>query len=152
MTIEAVVAYFERVGLPPPGNEAAVVASARAAGYAFSEVELRAALDAREVLVKVREDGALREEVIGAEKPTEALFAIARRSGRELRRDAVSALLRARKRAQGELEARELDRVDGGARAVLPEVDDEVLVSFAHGDARDPYVIGTLWKSDKPPG
>jgi hypothetical protein len=152
MTIEAVVAFFEHSGVPAPGNEAAVVARARAAGFSLDEDELRATLTAHEVLVRVREDGALREEVIRAGKPMEALVAIARRSGRELRRDAVAALLRARKRAEGELETRELDRVGGGARFALPEVDDEVLVAFANGDARSPYVIGSLWKSDKPPG
>jgi uncharacterized protein involved in type VI secretion and phage assembly len=35
----------------------------------------------------------------------------------------------------------------------LPEVDDEVLVAFEHGDARYPYVLGALWNGqDKPPG
>lgn len=34
----------------------------------------------------------------------------------------------------------------------LPEVDDEVLCAFAHGDLRFPYVIGSLWNgSDAPP-
>jgi uncharacterized protein involved in type VI secretion and phage assembly len=34
----------------------------------------------------------------------------------------------------------------------LPEVDDEVLVAFAHGDVRLPYVIGSLWNGqDSPP-
>jgi uncharacterized protein involved in type VI secretion and phage assembly len=34
----------------------------------------------------------------------------------------------------------------------LPEIDDEVLVAFAHGDVRFPYVIGSLWNGvDKPP-
>ena len=34
----------------------------------------------------------------------------------------------------------------------LPEVGDEVLVSFHHGDIAQPYVIGALWNSkDKPP-
>jgi uncharacterized protein involved in type VI secretion and phage assembly len=35
----------------------------------------------------------------------------------------------------------------GNQRGVLflPEVDDEVLVAFDHGDARFPYVLGALW-------
>ena len=34
----------------------------------------------------------------------------------------------------------------------LPEVDDEVLVAFEHGDPNYPYVVGTLWnKTDAPP-
>lgn len=34
----------------------------------------------------------------------------------------------------------------------LPEVEDEVLVVFEHGDPRFPYVLGALWNgTDKPP-
>jgi phage protein D/phage baseplate assembly protein gpV len=34
----------------------------------------------------------------------------------------------------------------------LPEVDDEVLVAFEHGDVHHPYMVGGLWSStDKPP-
>jgi len=34
----------------------------------------------------------------------------------------------------------------------LPEVDDEVLVAFDHGDVRFPYVLGSLWNGkDAPP-
>jgi len=42
----------------------------------------------------------------------------------------------------------------GGGRGTyfLPEVNDEVLVAFEHGDVRSPYVIGCLHgKVDKPP-
>lgn len=33
----------------------------------------------------------------------------------------------------------------------VPEVGDEVLVSFAHGEQRFPYVIGALWNTDQKP-
>lgn len=33
----------------------------------------------------------------------------------------------------------------------LPEVDDEVLVAFEHGDVRFPYVIGALWNGKEAP-
>lgn len=40
---------------------------------------------------------------------------------------------------------------DRGA-VFIPEVNDEVLVAFEHGDFRSPYVIGGLWNGqDKPP-
>jgi uncharacterized protein involved in type VI secretion and phage assembly len=35
---------------------------------------------------------------------------------------------------------------------LMPEVDDEVLVAFEHGDFDHPYIIGFLWNGvDKPP-
>lgn len=33
----------------------------------------------------------------------------------------------------------------------LPEVEDEVLVAFEHGDARFPYVLGALWNGKEAP-
>ncbi|MCL5995670.1 MAG: VgrG-related protein [Chloroflexi bacterium] len=34
----------------------------------------------------------------------------------------------------------------------LPEVNDEVLIAFEHGDVHRPYIVGALWsKTDKPP-
>src|SRR5262249_36548020 len=33
----------------------------------------------------------------------------------------------------------------------IPKVDDEVLVTFNHGDVTEPYVIGQVWNSDKRP-
>jgi len=42
----------------------------------------------------------------------------------------------------------------GNGRGVyfLPEVDDEVLVGFEHGDVRFPYIVGALWNGvDAPP-
>lgn len=34
----------------------------------------------------------------------------------------------------------------------IPQVGDEVLVAFNHGDVREPYVVGTLWNTlDRPP-
>jgi phage protein D/phage baseplate assembly protein gpV len=34
----------------------------------------------------------------------------------------------------------------------LPEINDEVLIAFEHGDVHHPYIVGALWNSqDKPP-
>ncbi len=33
----------------------------------------------------------------------------------------------------------------------IPEVDDEVLIAFEHGDPNRPYMIGTLWNKKDPP-
>jgi uncharacterized protein involved in type VI secretion and phage assembly len=41
---------------------------------------------------------------------------------------------------------------NGRGTYFLPEVNDEVLVAFEHGDVRSPYVIGALWNGqDSPP-
>jgi hypothetical protein len=45
-----------------------------------------------------------------------------------------------------------LPEFEPAGQAILPEVDDEVLVAFAHGDARAPYALGFLWNAkDAPP-
>ncbi|GIK37853.1 MAG: hypothetical protein BroJett011_16860 [Chloroflexota bacterium] len=40
---------------------------------------------------------------------------------------------------------------DGRGFFYLPEINDEVLVAFEHGDIHRPYVLGVLWGKDKPP-
>jgi len=41
---------------------------------------------------------------------------------------------------------------NGRGTYFLPEVEDEVLVAFEHGDVRSPYVVGALWNGkDAPP-
>jgi uncharacterized protein involved in type VI secretion and phage assembly len=50
--------------------------------------------------------------------------------------------------------ARQAVLMAGGTRGTffLPEVDDEVLVAFEHGDVRFPFVLGALWNGvDAPP-
>ena len=50
--------------------------------------------------------------------------------------------------------ARVASPMAGGGRGAyfLPEVNDEVLVAFEHGDPRFPYVLGALWNGkDAPP-
>ncbi|MBD2438756.1 phage baseplate assembly protein V [Nostoc sp. FACHB-110] len=51
--------------------------------------------------------------------------------------------------------SRVLTPMAGNDRGIyfLPEVDDEVLVAFEHGDIHFPYILGALWNGqDKPPG
>lgn len=41
----------------------------------------------------------------------------------------------------------------GGGGQLLPEINQEVLIAFEHGDIHRPYVLGTLWNGkDKPSG
>jgi uncharacterized protein involved in type VI secretion and phage assembly len=50
--------------------------------------------------------------------------------------------------------ARLVSLMAGGGRGTFfrPEVGDEVLIAFEHGDPRRPYVLGALWSSqDQPP-
>lgn len=54
----------------------------------------------------------------------------------------------------GEAWARLVTLMSGNDRGIVfyPEVDDEVLVAFEHGDINSPYIIGALWNGvDKPP-
>ena len=44
------------------------------------------------------------------------------------------------------------ERRAGRGMYFIPQVDDEVLVAFGHGDVSEPYVLGSLWSPvDKPP-
>jgi uncharacterized protein involved in type VI secretion and phage assembly len=50
--------------------------------------------------------------------------------------------------------ARVASPMAGANRGIIfiPEVDDEVLVAFDHGDVRAPYILGAVWNgTDKPP-
>jgi uncharacterized protein involved in type VI secretion and phage assembly len=50
--------------------------------------------------------------------------------------------------------ARQAAPMAGKERGIFftPEVDDEVLVGFEHGDVNHPYIVGVLWNNtDKPP-
>lgn len=49
--------------------------------------------------------------------------------------------------------ARVASPMAGGGRGFyfLPEVEDEVLVAFEHGDVRFPYVVGSLWNGKAAP-
>lgn len=40
---------------------------------------------------------------------------------------------------------------NGRGMYFLPEVNDEVLVAFEHGDVRSPYVVGSLWNGQDAP-
>ena len=54
----------------------------------------------------------------------------------------------------GEAWARLVTLMSGNERGIVfyPEVDDEVLVAFEHGNINSPYIIGALWNGvDKPP-
>ena len=50
--------------------------------------------------------------------------------------------------------ARVAQFMSGGGRGmwIIPEIDDEVLLAFEHGDVHFPYVIGNVWNGvDRPP-
>jgi len=157
MTIEAVIAYLERGGPAAVGAAELedVVAQAAAAGLVFSAGELRSTLQVRDLLAQVRRDETLRSELLAAPAKLHALAGIARQRGHACDAAAISEVLRAARRRAAELDAAALDRVVGGGGRgyALPEVDDEVLLSFAQGDIHAPVVLGSLWSSkDRPPG
>jgi uncharacterized protein involved in type VI secretion and phage assembly len=53
----------------------------------------------------------------------------------------------------GDLWARVATMMAGPNRGTwfVPDVGDEVLVAFEHGDPRTPYVVGSLWSAKAPP-
>jgi uncharacterized protein involved in type VI secretion and phage assembly len=57
----------------------------------------------------------------------------------------------ARKTKDLPVKSKKTSKGTGGA-TVRPRPDDEVLVTFTHGDTRSPVVVGNLWNSkDRPP-
>jgi hypothetical protein len=152
MSIEAVIQYWDRVGVSENEDGARVAEKAGSAGFAFTAAELKTALEVRELLDTVRQDQALRDQLRSAKAPLSALVDTARQSGFDLDADAILSVIRALRSRQGELNAGQLDRVAGGTRFCLPEADDEVLVAFAHGDPETPFLVGSLWNpKDTPP-
>jgi hypothetical protein len=152
MSIQAVIDYFAEAGVPADDAERAT-AAAGSTGFSFTSAELRSVLEVRQLIGTVYADGGRLRNSWGAGGVTSAKLAeLAKISGSAADPKAIEAVLTALQHGR-ELDDDELDRVSGGTRAmVLPEVDDEVLVAFASGDARRPYAIGFLWNGkDKPP-
>jgi|SoiMethySBSTD1v2_1073268.scaffolds.fasta_scaffold09058_8 type VI secretion system (T6SS) baseplate-like injector VgrG len=153
MSIEAAVTYVARTGGPTDDVEQ-VVARARSQGLSCTPAEVRRVLEVRRLIGKVYADGGQVRESFGASGVTSSKLAeLARTSGFALDRDTIGSVLNALKH-DSELDDDALDAVSGGARGAyfVPEVGDEVLVAFASGTPRQPYVVGGLWSGkDKPP-
>ena len=153
MSIQAAVAYVAGTGAPA-GDVEQAAAAAGSQGFSCTSAEVRSVFEVRQLISKVYADGGRVRESFGASGVTSSKLAeLSRTSGFALDRDTISSVLNALKRAS-ELDDDELDGVSGGARGAyfVPEVGDEVLVAFASGTPRQPYVVGGLWSGkDKPP-
>ncbi len=153
MSIQAAVAYVARTGTPAADvNQAAAAAGSQ--GLSCTPAEVRSVLEVRRLIGKVYADGGRVRESFGASGVTSSKLAeLARTSGFALDRSTIGSVLNALK-SESELDDDALDGVSGGARGAytVPEVGDEVLVAFASGTPRQPYVVGALWSGkDKPP-
>jgi hypothetical protein len=151
VSIDAVIAYAEQVGLDENEDAERIIRCASAAGFAFDAAELRTALAVRELLRRVHREEILRAELGAAGSPLGFLLELARQSGYGLDREDILAVLRALC-TDAELTDDQLDHVAGGTLAFTPEVGDEVVVAFVQADTQRPFIIGSLWNgSDKAP-
>ncbi len=155
MSMGSVIAWWKQAGVSEHQDLDAAVEEACEAGFAFTAEELRRAHDLRSFLMQAGRRPSLKTFFRPTEGTAPASAAeitlAARDAGFTFEATDFEAVLEAERADQGRLDEDQLQAVSGGMYA-LPEVDDEVLVAFLQGDARQPVVLGSLWSGkDAPP-